>query len=418
MKRKIYIPAGLFTAIISFTLSANAQNTVSPYSIYGPGDIDYKMYNRTSGMGGTGLALRSSGYLIDNNPAGIAGLTRSFYVFSVAAAGKTVSFSGTPISSSNSGSNDFWVKGASFAIKINKFWASSFGFSQLSNVNYQFTGTKQIEGSTSLYDVVYEGTGGLNDYYWTNAFSIGKHLSLGVKSSFIAGGIGHTETETDAALAATIQSTQQDYMYHLKFEYGAIYNTALNKKWDFSVGGKFSYKTKLPSDRTLTVIENGATTINNQYVSSNSLFLPTTTGAGISFSHNKKATFAADYIFDNWAPLNQRGIGWQLVNNQRISAGAEFSKQQNFFGQVVEKKFLQVGAYYNTGYLMVGDKQINQFGITAGTGGYLKSLMYNLALDVGQRGTRQNNLIKENYFQITLAISYRDFLASKGRKYD
>mgnify|MGYP000509248199 CR=1 FL=1 len=43
---------------------ALSQNMNSPYSIYGVGDIDFRPYNRTSGMGGTGIALRSSYYLI------------------------------------------------------------------------------------------------------------------------------------------------------------------------------------------------------------------------------------------------------------------------------------------------------------------------------------------------------------------
>ena len=75
-------------------LQVFSQNMNSPYSIYGIGDIDFKTYNRTSGMGGTGLALRSSYYLIDNNPASIAGLTRSFYIIDAAFTGKSVTYSG------------------------------------------------------------------------------------------------------------------------------------------------------------------------------------------------------------------------------------------------------------------------------------------------------------------------------------
>ena len=60
-----FIPL-LFVLTPSFS-----QNMNSPYSIYGIGDIDNRMYNKTSGMGGTGLALRSGNYFIDNNPAAL-----------------------------------------------------------------------------------------------------------------------------------------------------------------------------------------------------------------------------------------------------------------------------------------------------------------------------------------------------------
>ena len=420
MKRKksLYILGCYIATATLFSYPCFSQNTNSPYSVYGIGDIDYKMYNRTAGLGGTGLALRSSAFLVNNNPASIAGLTRSFYIFNVAGAGKTVQFSGTPVGTSNSSSKDFWIKGISLSVKVNKFWASSLGFNQFSNINYLFSGNKQVEGSSTQYLIAYEGDGGINDYYWTNAFSIGKHFMFGVKSSFMAGSINQTEDITDQALSATIQSIQKDYYYHVRFEYGGIFYTPINKSWDFSIGGKFTTKTNMPSDRTLTVIQNGTTLVNSQYVSSNSFSLPMTAGGGIAITHNKKSTFAADYTYENWAQTGLQGNGWQMVDNNRISAGYEITREVNKLGKLPFERSIQVGAYYNSGYLYVNNKQISDYGVTIGTAGNIKNLLYNLSLDVGQRGTRSANLIRENYFQFTLGLSYRDFLFSKGRKYD
>jgi hypothetical protein len=39
------------------------------------------------------------------------------------------------------------------------------------------------------------------------------------------------------------------------------------------------------------------------------------------------------------------------------------------------------------------------------------------ALDVGQRGTTTNGLIKETATSFSITISYRDFWNTKGRKY-
>src|SRR5882724_7551310 len=94
----------LFSFILSvaaFT-GVHAQNMNSPYSIYGVGDIDFRAYNRTSGMASTGLALPSSYYIVDNNPAAIAGLVRSFYLVDGAVVGKSVKYSGDPINAGNS----------------------------------------------------------------------------------------------------------------------------------------------------------------------------------------------------------------------------------------------------------------------------------------------------------------------------
>src|SRR6266496_3135756 len=136
-----------------------SQNMNSPYSVYGIGDIDFRSYNRTSGMGNTGLALSSSFYLIDNNPAAITGLTRSFYLVNVSAVGKSVQYSGEPINTGNSSNKDFWIKRFGLAVKLNKIWASAIGISQFSNINYKFIGNKTVEGSTAAYTTDYSGDG-------------------------------------------------------------------------------------------------------------------------------------------------------------------------------------------------------------------------------------------------------------------
>jgi hypothetical protein len=395
------------------------QNMTSPYSIYGIGDIDTRVYNRTSGMGGTGIATRSAEYYIDNNPAGISGLPRSFYFLNAAFTGRTVTYDGEGVDQTNRRNRDFWVKGIALGVKINKFWASSIGFKPYSSVNYNFSGSKNVVGSSDTYDAFYEGNGGLNDYHWINGFSLGKHVSVGLKSSIIAGGINQTETINNAAALSSIQTTQQDYFGSPRFEFGAIYSILVNKQWDFSLGGRFANKTKLPSERTITVTENTTTILNQNVDKQDRFFLPRTYGVGLTLAHNKKTTFAADYIFENWSPLNIHGEGWALTNSSRVSAGMEFAQHAEVRGQLVEKRYFQFGGFINNSYLQVNNTPINEFGITAGMGGKVTgNLLYTLAVEGGKRGTTAQNLIRENFLQFTITLTYRDFLFSKGHKYD
>jgi hypothetical protein len=391
----------------------------SPYSIYGIGDIDSKPYNRTSGMGGAGLAIKSSYYLIDNNPAAISGLTRSFFIVNVAFTGKSVTYSGSPITADNSTNKDFWIKRLSLAVKLNNYWASGIGISQFSNVNYKLYGTKSAEGSAAEYLASYEGDGGLNEYHWTNAFSLGKHFSLGLKSSIIAGSINQTETVADESSGSVISTKVQDYFGKGRFQFGSLYNAAIGKKWDLSIGGKYIPAVKITSDRTLTVDQDGSTIIENEFVKNDRFSLPKTFAAGLALKHNKKTTFAADYTYEDWSSLKIKEQGWQMISNNKVSAGVEFSKQARVMNQVMEKRYFQIGGFYNSGYLQIRNEPIKEYGITAGMGGIIgKGLIYSLALEAGSRGTTQQKLIKEKYVQMTFTFSYRDFLASKGRKYD
>jgi hypothetical protein len=340
-------------------------------------------------------------------------------MLNVSVVGKTLEYSGEGIDETNRRNKDLWLRGITLAVKINKFWASGIGFRQFSNVNYKFSGDKNIIGNNETYFAVYEGNGGLNDYYWANAFLVGKQLSVGIKSSIIAGNVNQTETIINDAATNKVETKQQDYFGDARFEYGAIYLLPVGKKWDFSLGGKFINKTRLGAERTLTVTENDNVIVDDDFIKNDRFYLPKTYGVGLSITYNKRTRFAADYIYEDWTPLNISGNGWRLINSNRFSAGIEFARHVVELGQPIEKNYFQLGGFISNSYLQVHNTPVNEFGITVGMGGRLSNnLLYALSLEGGQRGTTKSNLIKENFFQVTLSLSYHDFLFSKGRKYD
>lgn len=414
-------PRLVFLLLLLAQLPAFSQNMNNPYSVYGIGDIDHKAYNRTSGMGGTGLALKSSvyGYLIDNNPASIAGLPRSFYLAHVSVTARASSFSGDPINESNSNNKDMWIKRFALAVKINKFWAASAGFGQFSNINYKLTGSKFIEGTTTEYNTAYEGQGGLNEYYFTNAFSVGRHFSVGLKSSIIAGNITQSETLVDEGLQSVITTTQQDYIGDFRLQGGVLYETALSKRWDLSLGGRYVPKTNFAAERTLSVAENGETVSEDTYMKEDRFHLPTTIAAGIALKHNKKTTFALDYTYEDWSSLKIKERSWQMISSHKISAGIEFPKFKAVGDQLLEYRFFQLGGFFHSSYLQVRNQPIREYGFTAGMGGRIgRGLLYSLSAEAGIRATTRAGLIRETYAGLTLSFSYMDLLLSKGRKYD
>ena len=173
------------------------------------------------------------------------------------------------------------------------------------------------------------------------------------------------------------------------------------------------------SERTITVSENENPIIEDELVKYDRFYLPNTFAAGIAVTKNKKNTYVFDYTFENWSPLNITQNGVRLVNSQRLSGGAEFSKKQWVNGQSVEKRFIHFGAFYSNSYLQLRNTPVNEFGVTVGTGGALKrNLLYTLSAEAGTRGTKRNGLIKENYAQLTIGVSFSDYLFSKGRRYD
>lgn len=400
-------------------LVVQAQSMNSPYSAYSIGDIDHRTYNFNSGMGYTGLALKTSLFQYGNNPASLAGMEKKFFTLDVSAAGRSVGYQGTAIDATNSSNRDFTIKKLALATKVNKFWASGIGMKQFSTVNYQFQNKHQIEGTNSTYDFTYSGDGGLNEYYWNNAFAIGKHLSLGATASFVAGPINQTEILVDEN-ANVVESKRRDYYAHGRLQYGAIYSGNVSKNWIASIGAKYSSKTTLNFERTLSVTENSTAVVTDEYIKYNHFALPQSYGAGIALANKSgTATYAADYSFDNWSALNIKSSSWRLVNSSRISAGAEFASFRQNYNGIVTKRAFQVGAFFNNSYLRVNNYQIKEWGITAGlTRSLGNNLLIGASLEGGIRGTTQADLIRENYIQLSLHFSYRDLLLGKIARYN
>ncbi|MEI6946876.1 hypothetical protein V9K67_06695 [Paraflavisolibacter sp. H34] len=399
--------------------TAFAQTMSTPYSVYGIGDIDPRSYNHTTGMASTGLALKTGLFTSGNNPASATGLDKSFFMLEANGTFRGVTYSGNPISTENSTNRDFTIKRLGLTTKVTNFWASGIGFRQYSSVNYKFQNTKPVEGSSQNYTIDYNGDGGLNHFFWNNAFALGKHLSLGVTSSLVAGAINQTETITDAS-GATIDSKRRDYYRGLRLDYGLLYTASISKGWNASVGGRYAYKTALQSERSLSVTDNSTTLVSEEVVRNSTYNLPQSYGAGLALGRKAgTTTFSADYTHEDWSSLQQRGTGWKLVNSDRYSVGAEFASFRKGWDKNAQKKAFQLGAFYNSSYLQVSNQPIRDYGVTAGLSRSLRNgLLYTVSAEAGTRGTIQSGLIKENYVQLSLSLSFRDFLYSKGHRFN
>lgn len=389
-----------------------AQNMNNPYSAYGLGDIDGRVFNFNAGMGYTGIALPTNLTSTGNNPASIAGMQKSLFRFDVSTTGRIATYHGDVINANNNVNRDFTINALSMATRFNKIWSGSIGFRPYSRVNYQFQANKVIEGSMETYPSTYKGHGGLNEYYWTNGFSLGKHIMLGIDASYIAGSVNQDES------LLTYTSSIRDYYAGARVSGGLIYQTALNKNWDLSLGLKYKPSIKLGAERTLTVLNDTTAMTDHELVQTSKYALPEEYGAGIALRSKKGNTFAADYVRTNWSDLNQRGQGWRLVDAQWLSVGAEFARDVRNWKNVVLRRSFSVGAFDRNTNLMVNGYQINEWGLTAGLSRTLRSgFVVAASVEGGMRGTTNNGLIKENFFQFNLNFSYRDVFLPRAARF-
>ena len=401
----------------------HSQITNSPYSILGIGDIENDYYNRTGGMANTGQAYRSDRFLINNNPASYTALQRQFFSFELSGRGQFINYYGSPLNGSSASGKDFALKRLSVGTKITKWWGSSAGLMPYSSSNYLFSYPKNIRGTNSSVPATVDGSGGINQVYWGNAFEPFKHFSVGIHAAYLFGSLSETEDLAENGLATALSTTQQTFYKNFNFTYGAQYYAPISKHLDISIGGTYSPAHKLAADATLTVTDNTTQISSTSLIKNNVDFnLPNSSGFGFSLTKDKKYTLSGDYKYAAWSSTNNNiGINAALKNSSRASLGFEISNKQTVYNTVlIEKKYLQAGVYYGTSYLQINGQQLKEMGLTLGYGVNSKrnpQLGVSLGLDVGQRGTQQNGLIKENYVNFTLTVTYRDIWRTRGVGY-
>lgn len=416
MKRIGLIISLFFAAVIS----VNAQNNSAPYSILGIGDIESSYFDRASGMANTGMSLTSNRFLYHSNPASYSNLDNHWFHAEIALRFKYSSYNGSSLSQYGSNTaTDLQAKKIAIAIKIKKRWASSIGLMPYSSSNYSFYAPKTVLGTPYSTNAYYEGSGGINQIYFANSFAINKNLSIGVHSAFLFGNMQQKETISAGLIDSLLVTTKNTYYNNPYFKFGLQYHKQISPKLKLGFGATGSLQTKLRSTQSLLVQQGLSTVYTNNFYATNFYKLPYTYGAGVSAVIKDKFTFATDYNHQSWSYLNYTGVGYTLTNSDRYSVGFEYSKKVKYRDFIFEKYYFQSGLFYNNSYVVLNTQQINDVGGSVGAGfNSLKGLSLMGALEFGRRGTISNGLVKENYVQFTIGISYRDFWFTKIKRYD
>jgi hypothetical protein len=416
----------ILLSLLSVTsIGVMAQGNFSPYSQMGIGDLEDSYYNRTSGMANTGIAYRSNRFLIDNNPASFSALTDQYFTVEMGIRGSLINYSGYPVDPSNNQSADITFRKLVLGMKLSKHWGSSIGLVPFSTQNYEFNVPYYIQGSnTEIANDYFQGHGSVNKAYWANSYEFFHHLSIGVDFGYLFGELNQKDILQNSSTGASLTSTTNSVdLNNLYVTYGMQLYGKLGKRWNYSLGGTFSNKTDLFASTNKLVLAPDSSILQNEELSQNYLTLPITYGLGVALTKDQKYSFLADYKYQGWSNVSGNtypGQGYTLGNSNKGSVGFEISKKKTFYNTKVELSYFQAGLYYGTTYLQIAGQQIKDYGVTTAVGlNSLKSpLCYAFVLQYGIKGTTTNQLIRENYVNLTFVINYGALWYTKGKKYD
>jgi long-subunit fatty acid transport protein len=421
LKTKITLLISLLLLLISGNVGAQ-NNTSSPYSRFGYGELANPHFGKSSAMGGTGIGVRSQNSINNLNPAAYTAIDSMTFLFEIGFMGKQSWYSNeTSAYQKFTGNIEYF----SLEFPITRYLAFSAGIQPFSYVGYDFATTDsvavldetgQINENTKMvhYQSAYSGTGGTYKVYGGLSGKIGKHFAAGIDLNYLYGNIENLRTLTFLESTVGYASTQQYINLELSdisFRYGLQYFTDLNNNRSLTAGLVFEPKTKLDGKYTV-----GTNTADTTTVESGSWFeLPLMIGVGASYEIKKKLLLAGDFSFTDWSNAKYFGEKDTLVSQYSLNLGAEYLPNKNskkYFSRVRYR----AGFHYTTGYIEVNDEIPNNLGISFGMGLPVKGKsVINVGAEYGKTGKKTQ--MREEYFKFTISASFGETWFFK-RKFD
>ncbi|WP_143470409.1 hypothetical protein [Labilibaculum filiforme] len=390
----------LLVLVSGVHVSFAQNNTSSPYSRYGLGELEQVGVGRASGFGGASLSYRNKSYLSIDNPAALAAIDSLKFIFNVGASSK--------ISKLNqSGDSDVLydnnIRRISLGFRISPEVSTAVSLMPYSSVGYNISTLERVNGSVDFYERILSGSGGLNQFVISNGVAITDKLSLGVNAVYLFGNNTSNETIT---LSSTYNYTVEELIS--KGIYGNVglqYKDNFFKGWDVTVGAKFQPKIQVAAEKKESVTNSSSgTIIDDNTLSKGSFDVPMTYGFGLGFSKNERLWIGADYLHEQWSGTKILKEATDLVDRDRFSLGMEYDANDGYARKFLKKMTYRMGAFYDSGYIKVDGIAIDSYGVSLGLGIPMAQQkgMLNIGVEFGSSGSLSSNLIREDYTRITI----------------
>lgn len=419
----------VFIILIFFFTEVFSQARVgSPYTRYGIGDVYNTSQSRNKSLGGLGFTLPYRNNIDFMNPALTSNIDSLTFIFDFGFEGGSRFYyvANPPISMVKS---DYNLTHLLFGFSTTKWWKISAGLLPLSNVGYNISALDSAFSVPKTY--MYSGNGGVNRIFINNAFVIHENFRLGVLAGYNFGKIyqsnGIKFDGSDGGLLNVIE-LNSIRISDFSFETGLFFKKKFTENNKIMFGLVYGHNNNFTAYRS-TIIYNtlskGSSSIQDTIYQSDSekgtVGLPQKIGGGIGFYFDEKFYIGIDYINQNWKNTTFLGNTDTLSNSSFVSLGTEYVPAGSNKNPLRYSRSIiyRGGVYFNQSFFKFSgvEHPINDFGISFGLGLPIKrsKTSFNLSLQIGQRGSLKNQLIKENYFIMGLSFNLADtwFVKSK-----
>lgn len=413
-KNKIFL---LVISSLFLVQIANSQNnTNSPYTRFGFGDLSDTNSGEQRAMGGVSIGARASQNINTVNPASYSAVDSMTFMFDIGTSALISRFSDPTGGKTTFNGNIEYI---TMQFPLYKWMGFSAGLLPYSFSGYNFftSDTATILNNTSdpgkvAYTKNFSGIGGFSQVYTGVSANLFNHVSLGINAYYMYGSINNYRNIDFGSLSGFTSTTQLNSISasNFRFRFGAQFYNTFAKKHDITLGVIYEQKAKM--NGAFTQINTGVITDTINVPGSTDFEMPTIYGLGLYYTFDKKLSVGLDYSMQGWKDTKFFGKTDSLSNRSKIAIGLEYQPDPR------SRKFtdrIRYRAGFNTTdsyYKVDGVTLPKNFGISFGLGLPLynkvsnTTSMLNTTFEYGKIGS--NSTLREDYFKFTLNIVFNE----------
>ena len=419
--------------IISVCVSAQdgTYGAYSPYSIYGIGDISKEGTAFNKSMGGVGLATRNRRFINYLNPAAVT--ARDSLSF-MADFGLSQSNNVYKQGDLRSAHNTFNIYNFVMSFPIYRSSAFMVGITPFSDTGYDFSSIEtdpDIIGQTGNISYDSYGTGSVYKVFAGAGVTLWKRLSLGAEAIYYFGNLDKvTNMDYSNSSYRSVNSGSDLMIRGTTGKFGLQYEQKLGGDVSMIIGATYRLSTSMKGN-----------SINYRYAKQDSvtdtlkyqegdlrkagLKFADELGVGISVKGGEKWTAEFNYFRSDWRNSgfdSNNGFSVKSDNetftstvSQSFRAGFEIVPNRNDIRYYLRKCAYRAGVYYDQSYYKLNGNNVNSMGITLGVTLPVFRLYNGLTLgvDLGQRASTRNNMIRERYATFMIGFNIHDIWFQK-----
>ena len=420
--------------IISISVSAQegTYGAYSPYSVFGIGDLSKEGSAFNKSMGGVGISTRNKRFINYTNPAAVTARDSLSFMADFGLEHNNKIFTQGDL---RSGHNTFNIHNFVMSFPIWKSSAFMVGLTPYSDVGYDFSSIEtnpDIIGNTGNISYDSYGTGSVYQAFLGAGVTFWKKLSVGAELIYYFGNLDKVTNmiytdESYRSLNSGSELTVRGVTgkFGLQYEQKIAGNVSMVLGATYRLGtGMKGYSKNFRYADQSSVVDTLKYSVDT--LASSGIRFGDELGLGITLKGGDRWSAEFNYIRSDWTRSGlDKAPGFASVGESVFTAtasnsfrlGFEIVPNRNDIRYYFRRCAYRAGLYYDESYYKLDGHTVNSMGLTLGITLPVYRLHNGISLgvDIGQKASTRNNMIRERYAMFVIGFNIHDLWFIKNQ---